>query len=101
MIPRSLAAATLAAYFCFGTAGQAEPYANYLCRDGQKLSAIFEKAGSVLVMSGGGALRLSKRGPGSRYASPSGAWRAAGSEAVLSIAGRPATRCRLVERGGR
>jgi hypothetical protein len=101
MNPLSRIAATLAAFLCLTTASLAEPYVNYLCRDGQKLSVIYEKSGTALVMVGGGGLRLSRRGPGSRYALPGGELRIGGREAVFSMAGRASTRCRLVERGAR
>ncbi len=83
------------------TSAQAQPYANYACSDGAKLTVIFEPGGTALVMVGGGALRLADRRPGSGFwfSSPAGEFRGKGAQATFRMAGRRATRCRLVERG--
>ena len=82
----------------------ADAYVNFACADGAKLSLIFEKQGTGLVMLGGaglgagGALRLENRHPASGlwYASPSGELRARGSTATFRMQGRAPTTCRKV-----
>ncbi len=77
-------------------------YVNFACADGSKLSLIFEKQGTGLVMLGGagfgagGALRLQNRHPASGlwYASPYGELRAKGSTATFRMQGRAPTTCR-------
>jgi hypothetical protein len=92
-------AALVAALACVAGAdlGRAQPYANYSCGDGQKLTVVNERGGTVLVMTGGGAVRLWKRGPS--YASAGGELRGDGGVVTFRMAGRAATSCRLVERG--
>jgi membrane-bound inhibitor of C-type lysozyme len=79
---------------------QAGPYVNYACADGAKLSLIFEKSGTALVMVEGGALRLQNRHPASGlwYASSAGELRANGATATFRMAGRAPTTCRRVGR---
>jgi hypothetical protein len=62
---------------------QAQAYMNFQCVDGSKISLIFEKAGTALVMVDGGALRQQKRkaASGLWFASPHGEFRAAGERA--------------------
>ena len=76
----------------------ADPSVNFACADGSKLSLIFEKPGTGLVMVGGGALRLQNRRPASGlwYASPYGELRARGSTATFRMSGRAPTTCRKV-----
>jgi hypothetical protein len=77
-------------------------YVNFACADGAKLSLIFEKQGTGLVMLGGpgfgagGALRLQNRRPASGlwYASPYGELRATGATATFRMQGRAPTTCR-------
>ncbi len=93
MTIRLLAAALLA---LFAAPALAEPYVNFACADGSKISLIFEKSGTGLVMVGGGALRLDNRRPASGlwYASPAGELRAKGSTATFRMQGRAPTKCR-------
>ncbi len=93
MTIRLLAAALLA---LFAAPALAEPYVNFACADGSKISLIFEKSGTGLVMVGGGALRLDNRRPASGlwYASPAGELRAKGSTATFRMQGRAPTTCR-------
>ncbi len=80
----------------------ADPYVNFVCADGAKLTLIFERQGTALVMLGGagpgagGALRLQNRhaASGLRYASPYGELRASGSRATFRMQGRAPTTCR-------
>jgi Membrane-bound lysozyme-inhibitor of c-type lysozyme len=74
---------------------QAQAYMNFQCVDGSKLSLIFEKTGTALVMVDGGALRLQKRkaASGLWYASPHGDFRAAGGKARFNMTGRSPTSC--------
>ena len=76
----------------------ADPYVNYACADGSKISLIFERSGTGLVMVDGGALRLENRHParGPWYASPYGELRAKGSAATFRMQGRTPTACRKV-----
>jgi hypothetical protein len=77
------------------TSVQAQAYMNFKCADGAKLSLIFEKAGTALVMIDGGALRLQKRKAtsGLWYASPHGDLRVAGGRARFNMEGRSPTSC--------
>jgi len=88
----ALAAFVVVAPACAG------PYVNFACADGSKISLIFEKTGTGLVMVDGGALRLANRHPASGlwYASPYGALRAKGSTATFRMTGRAPTTCRKV-----
>ena len=74
---------------------QAQAYLNFQCADGAKLSLIFEKQGTALVMIDGGALRLRNRNPASGlwFASPYGDFRAAGGKARFKMTGRAPTIC--------
>ena len=82
----------------------ADTYINFACADGAKLTLIFEKKGTGLVMLGGagtgagGALRFQNRHAvsGLWYASPYGELRASGSRATFRIQGRAPTTCRRV-----
>ena len=80
---------------------QAQAYMNFQCADGAKLSLIFEKAGTALVMVEGGALCLQKRkaASGLWYASPHGDFRAAGGKARFRMTGRSPTSCVMVDDG--
>jgi membrane-bound inhibitor of C-type lysozyme len=94
--PSKRIAAALALGLCLLAApAQAEPYVNYACADGAKLSLIFEKSESALVMVEGGALRLQNRHPASGlwYASSAGELRAKGAKATFRMAGRARTTC--------
>ncbi|WP_294532411.1 MliC family protein [uncultured Rhodoblastus sp.] len=73
----------------------AQAYMNFECADGARLSLIFEKPGTALIMVGGGALRLQNRKPASGlwYASPHGDFRAAGVRARFRMSGRAPTTC--------
>lgn len=77
------------------SSAQAQAYINFQCADGSKLSLIFEKAGTALVMVDGGALRLQKRkaASGLWYASPHGEFRVAGEKARFNMTGRSPTSC--------
>jgi hypothetical protein len=74
---------------------QAQAYMNFQCADGSKISLIFEKAGTALVMVDGGALRLQKRkaASGLWYASPHSDFRAADGRARFKMTGRLPTTC--------
>ena len=74
----------------------AESYVNFACADGSKISLIFERQGTGLVMVGGGALRLKNRHPASGlwYASPYGDLRAKGATATFRMQDRAPTTCR-------
>jgi hypothetical protein len=82
----------------------ADGYVNFACADGAKLTLIFERQGTGLVMLGGagagagGALRLQKRhaSSGLWYASPYGELRATGLTATFRMQGRAPTSCRKV-----
>ena len=80
----------------FATAAQAEPYLNFACAAGVKITVIFEPSGTALVMIEGGALRLADQHPpsGLWYASPAGEFRADGDTATFHMIGRPPTTCR-------
>lgn len=71
-------------------------YVNFACADGSKISLIFEKSGTGLVMVDGGALRLHNRhsASGLWYASPNGELRAKGATATFRMTGRATTTCR-------
>jgi hypothetical protein len=79
----------------------AQAYLNFKCADGAKLSLIFEKQGTALLMVGGGALRLQNRKPpsGLWFASPHGDFRGSGGKARFSMAGRAPTTCVKVGNG--
>jgi hypothetical protein len=89
----ALAALVVVAPACTG------PYVNFACADGSKISLIFEKGGTGLVMVDGGALRLENRHPASGlwYAFPYGELRARGSTATFRMTGRAPTTCRKVQ----
>jgi hypothetical protein len=74
---------------------QAQAYMNFQCADGSKLSLIFEKAGTALVMVDGGALRLQRRkaASGLWFASPHGDFRFTGAKARFKMTGRSPTSC--------
>jgi hypothetical protein len=74
---------------------QAQAYMNFQCADGSKLSLIFEKAGTALVMVDGGALRLQRRkaASGLWFASPHGDFRVIGAKARFEMTGRSPTSC--------
>jgi hypothetical protein len=93
---RSAIAFGIAVLGASGTAAQAEPYLNFACADGAKISVIFETSGTALVMIDGGALRLADQHPSSGlwYASPAGEFRANGEAATFHMIGRPPTTCR-------
>jgi membrane-bound inhibitor of C-type lysozyme len=73
----------------------AQAYINFQCADGAKLSLIFEKGDTALLMVNGGALRLRNRHPASglRFASPHGDFRALGGKARFEMDGRAPTIC--------
>lgn len=79
----------------------AQAYMNFQCADGAKLSLIFEKQGTALIMVGGGALRLQSRKPASGlwFASPHGDFRVTGARARFKMAGRSPTTCAKVGNG--
>jgi hypothetical protein len=79
----------------------AQAYLNFQCADGAKLSLIFEKQGTALVMIDGGALRLRNRNlaSGLWFASPHGDFRTAAGKARFKMTGRAPTTC--VEAGKR
>ena len=91
---RSLVAA-LAALIAAAPANAAQ-FVNFACADGSKISLIFERQGTGLVMVGGGALRLQNRHPASGlwYASPYGDLRAKGATATFRMQDRAPTTCR-------
>ena len=95
MTIRSLGTLLLALWLA--APARAEPPLDFACADGSKLSLIFETSGTVLVMVGGGALRLENRHPASGlwYASPAGELRAKGSTATFRMHGRAPTTCRM------
>jgi hypothetical protein len=87
----------------FAVPAHAEPYVNFICADGSRISLIFEKSGTGLVMVDGGALRLENRhaAVGLWYASRWGELRSSGATATFRMAGRTPTTCRVVGRAGR
>ena len=89
------AAAALLSAILAGAPVHAEPYLNFACADGSKISLIFEKSGTGLVMVDGGALRLQNRRPASGiwYASPYGDFRVRGDRAAFRMQGRKPTIC--------
>jgi hypothetical protein len=84
---------------CGAPPAHAEDFINFQCADGAKLSVIFEDADNVLVMVGGGALRLQNRHPssGQAFASPYGGIRIVCAKARFSLAGGAATECRRAQ----
>ena len=78
-----------------------EAYINFQCADGAKLSLIFEKEGTALVMVGGGALRLQNRKApsGLWFDSPHGDLRVTGGKARFTMSGRAPTTCVKVGNG--
>ena len=83
------------ALVCGVSSVRAQAYMNFQCADGAKLSLIFEKAGTALIMVNGGALRLQKRkaASGLWYASPNGDFRVTGAKARFRMTGRSPTTC--------
>jgi hypothetical protein len=77
------------------SSAHAQAYMNFQCADGAKLSLIFEKDGTALVMVGGGALRMQNRKAlsGLWFASPYGDFRAVGGKARFKMAGHAPTTC--------
>ena len=92
-------AVSLAALFVAPPPAHAEPYVNFACADGSKITLIFETPGAGLVMVDGGALRLQNQRPtsGLWYASPFGELRVRGATATFRMAGRAATACRKAQ----
>ena len=92
--------ATALGFGLLAAPAQAGPYVNYTCADGAKLSLIFEKGGTALVMVEGGALRLQNRHPASGLWVPQARanWRAKGATATFRMVGRAPTTCRRVAR---
>lgn len=98
----SLASAILlfAILLCIASPGRADEAVNFVCDDGKGFTVIFERAGTVLIMIDGGALRLEDRrsASGFRFASRYGEFRGKGDTARFKMFGRAPTICRKVDR---
>lgn len=87
------------ALLCVASPVRADTASNFVCRDGKEFTAIFESAGSVLIMIDGGGLRLEVRraASGVWYASRYGEFRGKNDSMRFKMVGRKPTICRRVD----
>jgi hypothetical protein len=74
-----------------------EAYANYACGGGVGFSAIFERAGTLLIMIGGGTHRLQNAGPDVWRDGCGQEFRRDGDAAAFIVAGKAPAACRAVK----
>lgn len=84
---------------CVACPVRADTTSNFVCQDGKEFTAIFETAGTVLIMIDGGGIRLEDRraASGVWYASRYGEFRGKNDRMRFKMVGRKPTICRKVD----